>query len=168
MSLMSRLHPPLLPTVSGQNPLFYSPKSNAARSMPTTTLQAGQSDCEPSQSACSWCPCFFRGRARSTPPRARGAASSAVTTIETPPSPETRAGKGEALLFGLNYAHCKDDSCHLNGCINDVHDTALTVQNGTLALQWGAFECLILFGSGDLWWILYPLICGVESGHGLF
>lgn len=39
--------------------------------------------------------------------------------------------KGKALLFGLNYAHCK--SGKLNGCINDVNNIAEYIQS-TLAI----------------------------------
>jgi len=34
--------------------------------------------------------------------------------------------KGKALLFGLNYAHCKEGK--LNGCINDVYGVANYIQ----------------------------------------
>ena len=39
--------------------------------------------------------------------------------------------KGKALLFGLNYAHCK--SGKLNGCINDVYNVSRYIQT-TLAI----------------------------------
>jgi hypothetical protein len=35
--------------------------------------------------------------------------------------------KGKALLFGLNYAHCKEGQ--LNGCINDVNEIAKYIEN---------------------------------------
>jgi hypothetical protein len=35
--------------------------------------------------------------------------------------------KGKALLFGLNYAHCKEGQ--LSGCVNDVNEIAQYISN---------------------------------------